>query len=133
MSCETQPSGLSHLGVKSSIDVHKCKLHRGTSARHSVHIKNYALVEIEVEIECGCPAGVGLAHACGNPWQPQSRALTASGGRVVDTTFDEQLCAPHGAGQAGTQQLMLTIRRRPLRAAKWTSSTTTPLTDIEVA
>ncbi|HEX8745103.1 MAG TPA: hypothetical protein VF712_18405 [Thermoleophilaceae bacterium] len=131
MSCETKPASLSHLAVKSAVDVHKCKLSRGNSARHAVSVRNYSAVEVEVEIEVECPSGAGLEHACGNPWQPPSRYLTASKGGVSTTTFEEYLHAPNAAAGSGKQQLKLTVRRRPLRQAKWIGKTA-PLRDIEV-
>jgi hypothetical protein len=132
MSCDTPAGNFSHLDIGSTIDVEKCKLGRGASARHSVKLTNYAAVEIEVEIECACPAGCGLQHVRGNPWRPPPRSLLSSVEGVDSTTFDEDLCAADDAGAPTRQQLKLTVRRRRLHATRWAACKTIPLKDIEV-
>ena len=133
MTCITPAGkGLKHLDVASTIDVDKCKLGRGASARHSVKVTNLAAVEIEVGIECACPDGAGLEHACGNPWKPEPRELASSLHGVDSTTFDEQLTAATDAGAPARQQLRLTVRRRRLYAKEWGGSKTIPLRDLEV-
>jgi hypothetical protein len=133
MTCRTRPSGFSHLKVESSIDVRGCKLKRGGSARHSVAIENTSLVEMMVEIQCACPDDAGLEHAPKSPWAPGPRQLSEFGGAVTSTTFDGTLCAPPDGQGVGHQQLLLTVRRRPLRATTWAPSKTVPLKDIEVS
>lgn len=132
MSCKTPSNGFSHLDVKSTIEASKCRLKRGESARHRVEVTNYALLEVQVEIECLCPPDVGLEHACGRPWKPESRSLSASLRRPDSTTFDQDLRARADACVPGAQRLQLTVRRRPLRAKKWAASKTIPLKDLEI-
>ncbi len=112
----------------------KCRLRWGATAHHSVTVKNYAAVEVEVEIKYDCPAAGYLTYAVfGKSWTPDPALLAETDDDTTSTVFWADLQAPSGPSGKRTERLTSSIRRRRRYQKEWSTSCEGPSRDIEIS